>query len=103
MNNLDLFGADEAPQEVNGELFEGRPGLRQQLAEARERYERARRDYERSPSPARRKKLMAAKKEFLALRDHRKCMSAEEVQAQLVAEGRAQALPADNYSHLEGY
>ena len=102
MNNLDLFGADDAPQEVNGELFEGRPGLRQQLAEARERYERASRDYERNPTPARRKKLMAAKKEFLALRDHRKRMSAEEVQAQLVAEGLARALPTDNLSIEEG-
>lgn len=102
MNNLDLFGAHEAPQEANGELFEGRPGLQQQLAAARERYERASRDYERSPTPARRKRLMAATKEFLALRDHRQGMSTEEVRAQLVAEGRAQALPADNHSHLEG-
>lgn len=102
MNNLDLFGAHEAPQEVNGELFEGRPGLQQQLAAARERYERASRDYERSPTPARRKKLMVARKEFLALRDHRQGMSTEEVRAQLVAEDRARALPTDNLSIEEG-
>ena len=102
MNNLDLFGAHEAPQEANGELFEGRPGLQEHLAEARERYERASRDYERNPTPARRKRLMAATKEFLALRDHRKSMSAEEVRAQLVAEGRARALPTDNLSIEEG-
>lgn len=102
---MDLFGfeAHEAPQHRAGELFDGPPTLAEELARLREAARRAERLARLRPGDEKAQRAAAkARRDYLALRDHRRDISADEVRASLVAEGKAAPLPPDNLDLLVG-
>lgn len=99
--NLDLFGALRAPRHRAGELFDGPATLAEELARLREAARRAERLARLRPGDEKAQRAAAkARRDYLALRDHRRDISADEVRASLVAEGKAAPLPPGNLDLL---
>lgn len=83
---MDLFGAHEAPKHREGELFDGPPALAEEVARLREKAARAEQVARLRPDdPKARREAAKARRDYLALRDHRRGMSAEEVRASIIA------------------
>lgn len=92
----DMFGRTSPAAFVEGELFGAPPRLAEELARLREAAVRAEQTARLRPEDAELKRSAArARKAYLALRDHARTVSAEEVAAERAAEARAPSKPDD--------